>query len=322
MLEDGATSKLKMNPNDSCAIYNHPSYGPKFGSGFDFQVQGECLYLKTGYTYQSVQNQLKGSHSFTIKEMEVFQVTWQSSSKECTRPNPKKLVTKHAMKTSDIHKSDHDSPSKGKVQCLTHAIYPAINKKWVILAEVELEIASLEANFTDEVKFITFFSTGSGQDIISFNVCGTNMTTTRQTLEIFKDSVLASKILNARQEESSTNKKPIQEWNTEDVVAWLNKIDGLSNETIKNFQKDEVTGLELHSLGKKGAQGQSVVFIEHAPYCFEKNIDHLRLKSMIVNGIVDQEPEAPIVRASEKSRFEKIVKHYFSMENSKVFLGN
>ncbi|KAL7519076.1 hypothetical protein ACHAWX_004918 [Stephanocyclus meneghinianus] len=344
-LDDGATSKLTIAQNYQCAIYNHPSSGPTFGSGFDLQVNGAYLCLKTGNTYHPALNNLKGNHTFTIKEMEVFQVTSKSSSKECTRQKPNKFE-KHASKTSDIHTGKHNTSSKGKVQCFTHAINTAINRKWAILKDVESDISLLEDSFTDETKFIKFFSSGKDQDIISLNVCGTIMNTTRQTLDIVKDSVLASKILNANQDARSINQKLIQEWNTEDVVAWLNKIDGLSHSTVKSFENEEVTGRELLALGKEGlmdfgitkrgtiyyilaeikklssAQEQNVVFIEHSPYCFEKIIDHLRLENMFVKGLSDQKPKAPTVQASEKSRFEKVVKHYFTGDCSNMFLEN
>ncbi|KAL7482624.1 hypothetical protein ACHAW6_008290 [Cyclotella cf. meneghiniana] len=344
-LDDGAASKLPIAQNYQCAIYNNPSSGPTFGSGFDLQVKGAYLCLKTGNTYHPALNNLKGNHTFTIKEMEVFQVTSKSSSKECTRQKPNKFE-KHESKTSDIHASKHNTSSKGKVQCVTHAINTAINRKWAILKDVELDISLLEDSFTDETKFIKFFSSGKDQDIISLNVCGTIMNTTHQTLEIVKDSVLASKILNANQDARSINQKLIQEWNTEDVVAWLNKIDGLSHSTVKSFENEEVTGRELLALGKEGlmdfgitkrgtlyyilaeikklssAQEQNVVFIEHSPYCFEKIIDHLRLENMFVKGLVNQKPKAPTVQASEKSRFEKVVKHYFTGDSSNMFLEN
>eukprot|EP00804_Cyclotella_cryptica_P008481 CCRYP_003982-RA/>CCRYP_003982-RA protein AED:0.17 eAED:0.20 QI:0/0/0/1/1/1/2/0/165 len=165
------------------------------------------------------------------------------------------------------------------------------------------------------------------------------MTTTRQTLQVFKDSVLASKILIAEQDDSSANQKPSKN-------GTVKIIEGLSSSIVKSFEEDEVTGQELLALEKedlveigitkKGtiaylfaeikrlarAQGQNVVLIEHSPYCFGKIIDHLRLESMFVKGLVDHKPEVPTVRASEKSRFEKVVKHYFPGESSKFLLEN
>jgi hypothetical protein len=69
------------------------------------------------------------------------------------------------------------------------------------------------------------------------------------------------------------------------------------------------------------AHGDAAVLIEHSPYCFEKIIDHLRLESLFVKGLVKTKPGMPNVKGSEKSRFEKVVKHYFPGDSSKALIG-
>jgi len=340
----GEFTASKMKLTGICnhnAIYRNSSYGPTFGGGYDLRVQGANLYLNIGNTYQLAPSQLAGSRTLNIKDMEVFQVIAQTNRVQ----KPKISKIKHTAKKKGSGAKNNVTSSIKKVQSFSIAINTAIIEKWAALAEVSSELTALEESFKDEEKFIKFFSSGQDQDVIPLNVCGTTMTTTRQTLQLCKDSVLASKILNAEQDDSSTNQKPVKEWNSEDVVAWLNSIEGLSSSIVKSFEEDEVTGLELLALRKedlvefgvtkKGttayilaeikklarAQGQNVVLIEHSPYCFEKIIDHLRLESMFVKGLVDGKPEMPTLRASEKSRFEKVVKHYFPGDSSKFLLG-
>ncbi|KAL3786184.1 hypothetical protein HJC23_001260 [Cyclotella cryptica] len=348
-LDDGASSKMKVSQaHAQSAIYNNSLYGPTFGCGHDFKVQGAYLYLSLGNSYQLASNIVRRHGTFTIKEMEVFQVTSHLEIDECSTPKHKrpKIKHTHTQNNRDTRASEKALPNVGKEQRFSQAIHTAFSKKWAMIKQVNSEITALEASFIDEKKFMTFISSGKDQDIISLNVCGTIMTTTHQTLQHFKTSVLASKVSNVNQNLRRTNQKPIAEWNTEDVVAWLKKIDGLPCATIDNFQKDEVTGRELIALGKEGlmdfgikkrgtifyilaeikklvrTQEQSDVLIEHSPYCFEKIIDHLRLESMFARGLVNRKPEVPTVRASEKNRFEKVVKHYFPGDDSKVFLEN
>ncbi|KAL7522127.1 hypothetical protein ACHAWX_006817 [Stephanocyclus meneghinianus] len=339
--DDSAASKMKLTGHyNQHAIYCSP-YGPTFGQGHDLHVQRASLYLNTGNTYELAPSQLAGSCTFNIKDMEVFQVITESHS--ASKPKTSKINQAAKKRGSGAYKNETSGIKN--VNRFSFAINTAINEKWAALAEVTSELTALEESFKDEGKFVKFFSSGQNEDIIPLNVCGTTMTTTRQTLQLFKDSVLASKILNAEQDDSSTNQKPVKEWNSEDVIAWLNSIEGLPSSFVKSFEDDEVTGLELLALGKEDlvefgvtkrgttayilseikklarTQVETVVLIEHSPYCFEKIIDYLRVESMFVKGLVDKKPEVPTIRASEKSRFEKVVKHYFPGDSSKFLLG-
>eukprot|EP00956_Cyclotella_meneghiniana_P010178 scaffold14046_cov76-Cyclotella_meneghiniana.AAC.7 len=314
----------------------HPNCGPIFGGGNDFRVNGQTLHLNIGDTYQSPPSQLSGIRTLNIKEMEVFQVVPPSSS----NPKPKKSV-----KTND----DLSSSTK-KVKSFSSAVNLAINNKWVALAELELEVANLEVSFDEEDKFINFFAakaffaTQDDQDLILLNVCGAHIATTRQTLQVHQDSILASDILDTKTTESSSEQKSVMEWNEEDVVAWLNTVEGLDPSVVKSFEEDMVIGRELISLGKedlkdfgvtrkgtiayllseieklKAVPGTASILIEHSPYCFEKIIDHLRLENLFINCLIENKPCPPVVRASEKGRFEKVVKHYFPGDSSKSFL--
>jgi len=325
-------SKMKLNgSSNEYAIYSGQNgYGPTFGVGYDFRVHGQTLYLKTGNTYQSPPSQLLGSRTLNIKEMEVFQVVPPLTS----NPRPRQK----AKTNNDL------TLNTKKVERFSSAVNSAINEKWLALAELESEVASLEVSFEDEEKFVSFFSTQDDQDLILLNVCGSHIATTQQTLQVHQDSILASKILDTKKTESSSDQKSVEEWNTEDVAAWLNTKEGLDPSVVKNFEEDGVIGRELISLGKEGLKdfgvtrkgtifyllseieklkvppGTASILIEHSPYCFEKIIDHLRLEDLFIKGLIENKPRSPVVRASEKGRFEKVVKHYFPGDTSKSFL--
>jgi hypothetical protein len=325
-------SKIKLlGSNDNYAICCHKSYGPTFGSGNDFRVQAGYVYLYIGNTYESAPIELAGSRSYPIKEMEVFQVVRHSNA--------------NLSKKQKVVVDAKPATTKNDVQNFSSAINSAINLKWAALAEVESEIIELQTSFDDEEGFITFFSRKNDQEYVPLNVCGTSMATTRHTLQLYLDSTLAAKVLDKMKDDSS-NRVPVEDWNTDDVVAWLNTIDGLSSSVVKNFEEDEVTGRELLSLGKEGLKDFGVtkrgtifyilseieklkrtrgeaatILVEHSPYCFERIIDHLRVESMFLKGLIQNKPGLPVVRASEKSRFEKVVKHYFPGDSSKIILG-
>jgi hypothetical protein len=311
-------------------------------------VQGPYLYLNVGgnwYTYAQPPNKLAGNRTLNIKEMEVYQVVSTPSAPSVTNSKTKKSGGKNKADNKESAAANDTVSNKHKqVQNFSFAINLAINKKWATLAEAEEDLSALETSFNEEEKLITFFERKNDFDFIALNVCGTPMATSCQTVQVHEDSTLASKILHHEQDKNSSNQKPIQEWNTEDVVAWLNSVDGLSSPIIKSFEEDKVNGRELLSLGKEGlkdfgitrrgtvfyllseieklqtARGSAAVLIEHSPYCFEKIIDHLRLESMFLKGLIKSKPSLPIVKASEKSRFEKVVKHYFPCKGSDSFV--
>ena len=64
---------------------------------------------------------------------------------------------------------------------------------------------------------------------------------------------------------------------------------------------------EIEKLEK--ASGETVSLIEHSPYCFDKILNHLRLKQLHSIGLISNEPVLPKVEESQKPRFEKVVKY-------------
>jgi hypothetical protein len=325
-------TKMVLSGSPHHSIYKHPSQGPTFGAkvancGHDFRVDEEYLHLDIGQTYSGPPSQLVGQHKLTIKEMEVFQVL------------KKPLGIK-------APKADDETRIKQQVQAFTPAINLAIESKWTALLELEIEFDALEASYEDENQFITFVSRQSDKDVLSLNVSGSPMAITYQTLQLCQDSNLASTISAQLEAKSITNQKPVKEWNTEDVVAWLNRMDQVSPSAVKSFGDDGITGCHLLALEREDfvyfgitqrgviayilseikklerAQGDTAILIEHAPYCFEKIIDHFRLESMFTKGLIKNKPGLPVVRDSEKIRFEKVVEYYFPGDSSQLLLGN
>ena len=342
---DFSPSKMKLTgSSNQNATYHRSSDGPTFGGGHDLKVQGQYVYLSNRYTYQTFPSPMQ-PQSYIIKEMEVFQaVSHPPNIPVSTKNKSKKKACKNSKK--DIAMTNNEASSPFQVQKFSFGVNVAINQKWKTFAEVESEVDALEASFGKEKKLISFVSSnGKSHGVIVLNVCGTPMATTRHTLEMCKESTLSAKILDKKDDNDGANQKPVNEWNTEDVVAWLNNIDGLESSVIRSFEEDEVTGRELISLGKEGlrdfgvkkrgtifyllseieklktSQGDVPILIEHSPYCFEKIIDHLRLEDMFVKGLTEHKVGLPVVRESEKSRFEKVVKHYFPGDSSKALLG-
>lgn len=273
--------------------------------------------------------QLSGTYK-TIKEVEVFQVSGE----------PLKDATKQLPLTSNTNGKTSKQPP---VSMFSKNINDAINEKWESLHELALEVSKLEQAFKDEDTFVKFFLEGNPQDVISLNVCGSPIVTARRTLQVCKKSSLAEQFSpnNGKRDSEDATK-----WNPEDVVAWLNRIDGVSDAVVKEFEDNQVTGRELLALNNKEAlmdfgvekkgtihlllgeirrlkkdRSNTTVLIEHSPYCFEKMIDFLRVEGSYIKGLVELKPEKPTVRKAEKSRFEKVVKHYFPGESCKMILG-
>eukprot|EP00579_Thalassiosira_antarctica_P009335 CAMPEP_0201910044 /NCGR_PEP_ID=MMETSP0903-20130614/1566_1 /ASSEMBLY_ACC=CAM_ASM_000552 /TAXON_ID=420261 /ORGANISM="Thalassiosira antarctica, Strain CCMP982" /LENGTH=597 /DNA_ID=CAMNT_0048444633 /DNA_START=61 /DNA_END=1854 /DNA_ORIENTATION=- len=313
--------KLK-NSNDTHGIYFQPSFGPVFGKGHDLKVKGSKVTLHHGstasYECHSSWPLRNGYGSYTIKEMKVFQVTEKSPQVSIT-------TTQENFSTE---------------------INDAINAKWASLQETEAEILALENSFKDKEDFTSFFASGQPEDVVSLNVRGSIMMTRRQTLQLYRESALAFKFSRKEQQEQSPDHKIAKKWNYEDVVAWLNQLEGISESVVKEFEDNQVTGRELLALDAEGlkdfgisrkgliyllldeikklkkASNDSVTLIEHSPYCFEKILDHLRLEGYFMQGLVETKPELPVVRDDEKRRYQKVVHHLFPGESSKIFQGD
>eukprot|EP00970_Alexandrium_tamarense_P011712 scaffold2566_cov125-Alexandrium_tamarense.AAC.15 len=323
-------SKMKLVGNFNLAIYCHSSSGPAFGEN-EIRVSGSNVSLHcSGTTYESWPAQLSGTNK-TIKEMEVFQVSGE----------PLKAARKQLPLTSNTNGKTSKQPP---VSMFSKNINDAINEKWESLHELALEVSKLEQACKDEDTFVKFFLEGNPQDVISLNVCGSPIVTTRRTLQVCKKSSLAEQF--SPNSHGKRDSEDATKWNPEDVVAWLNRIDGVSDAVVKEFEDNQVTGRELLALNNKEAlmdfgvekkgtihlllgeirrlkrdRSNTTVLIEHSPYCFEKMIDFLRVEGSYIKGLVELKPEKPIVRKAEKSRFEKVVKHYFPGESCKMILG-
>ena len=163
--------KLK-NSNDTWGIYNHSSYGPTFGGGHDLVVQGQDVYPTIGSSYEVCPNyDLTSGNRYTIKEMEVFQVT--------------------AAQTPATKKAHHKTSKVEPITRFSKDINDALNAKQECLLQAESEMLHLEESFKDEQTFIDKFACGDTKDVVVLNVSGTMMVTKRATLCIAEDSVLA-----------------------------------------------------------------------------------------------------------------------------------
>jgi hypothetical protein len=78
--------------SDQYAIFNHSSFGPVFGGGDNMLVQGSNVHFFSGNTYHP------GSlphGQYTIKEIEVFQLSGSSPSARIATSNGKQ--SKHTI---------------------------------------------------------------------------------------------------------------------------------------------------------------------------------------------------------------------------------
>ena len=333
-------SKMKLkNANDKHATFHHPSHGPVFGGSHDLDVNGSNLRLHQGSTYEVIGPfvQQSGYQQHAIKEMEVFRVSG-------TTITPKPMSKKEKKRQKSI--LDANTPATiEKVNSFSKDVNNAINEMWASLKQFESEILFLEESFKDEGTFVLLFACGNPQDVIALNVSGTTMVTSQRSLQLCAESSLASRFSISEQDEEACDSKTIKEWDTEDVVAWLNRTDGISETVVISFEENEVSGRELLALGREGlmelgvtkigtvyllldeirkletSSHDSVTLIEHSPYCFGKILDYLRLEGSFVKNLVPTKPELPVVCESEKARFQKVVKHFFPGNSSKFILG-
>jgi len=316
--------KLNGRSNNN-AIYHHASYGPTFGGGCDLSVQGSTLTHCSVRSYASSRIGQLGGSNMQIKEIEVFQVIPGNTAATAKKQSSKTLTLK-AKQVNSFSKEIND----------------AVNAKWVSLCEAEQELLRLEDSFKDEGTFTSFFVSGQPQDVVTLNVCGTFMATRLSTLQLCKESILASKFL-VDKHNMHIQGKTIEEWNNEDVVAWLNQIEGVSEAVVNEFEENRVTGQELLVLGADGLKDfgvarkgtiyllldkikklekdgkDSAILIEHSPYCFQKILDHLRLEKSFMKGLVKTKHGMPVVRNNEQGRYQKVLNHLFPGESSKIF---
>jgi hypothetical protein len=286
------------------------------------------VYLRPGNSY--AQGPLPET-DFTIKEVEVFQVT--KSSTPIRNSSLKRNQTKPATQAFE------------EVTRFTDYMNKTINAKQACLLQAESKILQLEESFGDEQTFVDKFATGDAKDVVVLNVSGTVMTTKRCTLCAVKDSALAQQFDDSKWTEQGCNSIRVKEWTPDEVSTWAKSINSLPDEVSVTLYENEITGEELLTLCRddlktmgiervgtlallmneigelKRASQDIVTLIEHSPYCFDKILNHLRLMQLHSIGLIDKEPTLPKVNESQKPRFEKVVKYYFPGSAAKTMLG-
>ena len=313
--------KLKLKiAGGTNAIFSSSSYGPTFGGAQDMIVDGASQVkwysnLALGHTYHPG----PPPHGvFTIKEIEVFQVT---------RPLPTvpAVIRPVTRFSDDINK--------------------AITEKQACLLKAESEMQLLEDNFIDEQEFIQKFASGVAKDVVVINVSGAIMATKRSTLCIAIDSVLSQQFDDSKWTEQGFDGKRVKDWRPDEVCNWAKSVDGLSENVSIVLYENEITGRELLALNIEGLKmmgieragtlclvldeikflkqksEEIVTLIEHSPYCFGKILDYLRSKQLHSLGLLEKEPALPEVQDSQQKRFEKVVKYYFPGDGAKFILG-
>ena len=66
------------------------------------------------------------------------------------------------------------------------------------------------------------------------------MTTIQRTITLCTESKLAE-TLSEKLAEHQDNPKPVQNWNTEDVIAWLNRTDVVSSLVMRRMESRDVS---------------------------------------------------------------------------------
>ena len=338
--------KMKLKDvNNPKAIRNITSCGPVFGAlGFDMGVMengsklgvnknGSKLILNSGNNYHPWPDPWLPYCSFavyTIKEIEVFQVI--GSAHQARYTESKENAQDRLLQVEPVTRFSDE-------------VNNAINENHTCLLHSEAEMLQLEESFNDERTFIEKFASGDAKDVVALNVSGTIMITTRATLSVAEDSVLAQQFDDSKWKEQGCNAPRVKEWTPDEVSTWAKSIDGLHEDVSIMLNENEITGRELLALsldalkmmGMKRvgtvalllkeieklekASRDSVTLIEHSPYCFGKILDYLRLKQLHLSGLLAEEPALPNECGSQKNRFEKVVKYYFPGDTAKFILG-
>lgn len=272
--------------------------------------------------------------TYEIKEMEAFQVCDVVIYQKIRKPNQ----TQHTTVTMTEVSSGTFSVEMSE----------AINEKLETLKELEAKLFSLEEGFDDEEYFINRFFNGdtSSSDIITLNVSGTMMTTTRATLQVIDDSVLAQQFDATKWKDQGCKSEKVKEWTPDEVVDWVKSIERIPEDIVTSFIENEINGLELlalerdrlkdigvkrvgticlllllkeiKQLDKKVSQGE-VTLIEHSPYCFGKILDFLRIKHLSSLELIG-EPAPPSVCDHKRDMFVNFVRYYFPGDTSGTIL--
>ena len=311
------------------AMYHNSQYGPSFGGGTDLLVRGNELSLNP-YTYESSQWCAAGkSKAFEVKEVEVYAVG--GSHNEACHSSTIKQKSSISVQATDSFASD---------------INNALNDKLKTIQIAEKEICQLEGFFEQDKSFVDLFANENieASDIIRLNVSGASMATKRSTLQACKDSILSAQFDDAKWTEQGLEGKQVEEWTSDEVTSWVKDIRNIPGSVADLFAENSIAGNELLALKKDGlvmlgiertgtlcllldeieklkkSSEDIISLIEHSPYCFAKILDYLRAKQLHSQGLAEA-PQLPVVRKSEKSRFEKVVKYFFPGDSSKQILG-
>jgi hypothetical protein len=322
--------KLK-DANDPKAIYNNSSFGPVFGgvrNESDFVVSDERLHLNLGRSYHT--GPLVANEGYEFAEMEVYQVTGS--------------LPLASIAVSSLQQAQDRDLNVEPVTRFSADVNEAINAMQACLLRAEADMRALEESFNYEQTFIEKFASGDTKDVITLNVSGTMMVTTRSTLCTIKDSVLAQQFNDSKWTEQGYNGPPVSAWTPLQVSTWAKNVEGLPEEVSDLLYENEITGRELlamnidslkvmgmkrigtvalllHEISSlKRTSRDFVTLIEHSPYCFGKILDYLRLKRLHSLGLLMNEPVLPQVCDSQKDRFEKVVKYYFPGDAAKSIL--
>jgi len=317
-----APYKMKLNSYGGGDAICHSSgeAGPTFGSGHDLYVSLHAndptlnLWLGKGGSYISsdIPEQLtspgSGYKTLPIEEIEVYQVSSNESTKE--------QIQENSEDNNPINMDD---------------INTAIITKRKSLLSFESDIQYREDSFNDEQSFITSFTSGETKDIITLNVNGTTMATTRATLCTAEESSLAQQFDDTKWTEQGCSNLRVKEWTPDDVCDWAKKVEGIQEDVGSILKENNITGCELLTLNMDGlnmigieragtlcllleeikklkqSSQEVVTLIEHSPYCFGKILDYLRMKQIHSEGLVSSKPPLPTVCDSQKERFRKVV---------------
>lgn len=215
----------------------------------------------------------------------------------------------------------------------------ALEYVWDALRAEEAEISADEKAFADEVAFVNMLCTGSTEDLIDLNVSGAmRITTRRGTLMLCPESALAHKFeveAGSHESEVAVNKKSVSSWGNETVAAWVSAINGVTDEVVAEFKKNEYTGasllkMQLEELREMGVrtlplcrfildeveklrvaeEEASVVYIEQSPASFGRILDQLRFLSVHRPGAPPIKPPV-VVDKAEKKAFLQAVSFWF-----------
>ena len=111
---------------------------------------------------------------------------------------------------------------------------------------------SLEESFKDEKQFIESFGSGDLNNVVMLNVSGTIMATSRATLLLCKDSVLAKQFDDSKWTEQGTASPRVKDWTPDDVTSWVKRVKGVPEDIATLFWENEIQGPELVALNEAG----------------------------------------------------------------------